>query len=126
MKENSQTVATILAIRWTARIMGAGYLAFFLYFFIAHLISEPEPGTNPVNMREAIAFVFVFVYFAGLLLAWKWERPGALTALLAIVAFMVTLQDSPNTLHLFMVTPALLFAIAAFMSRDESAPELSE
>ena len=126
MKENRHSAPITQALRWTARIMSAGYLAFFLLFLIAHLISGPEAGTNPVNTREAISFVFVFAYFAGLLAAWKWERPGALMALMSIIAFMVTLQDEPSTLHLFMSVPALLFAIAAFLSRGKSASKLSE
>lgn len=89
------------------------------------IVPQSQNNTgNPMGTREVIAFVFVFVYFTGLILAWKWEGLGGLIAIACTIAFAITLQDTPGFLHLFMVIPGLLFLICWFLSRGITMKKL--
>ena len=103
-------------IRWTARIWGIAYLAFFLFMFVAEVLS-PEQGSNPMTSREMVSLVFVFGYFAGLVLAWKWEGLGGVIAIGSTIAF--SLGGVTTLLFVFMITPGLLFLMYWFLSRGQ-------
>ena len=87
---NKNRIVTI--IRWIARIGGVGYLAIFLLFFIGETLSSSK-ATNPMAFREGLGIALVFVYLAGLILAWKWEGLGALIAIACTIARSVTIQE---------------------------------
>ena len=104
-------------IRWVARIGGVGYLAIFLLFLIGEGLTS-SGNTQPMGFRELVGFVFVFVYFAGLISAWKWEGLGGLIALIGAIGWSVVLQ-AYSSLTLIIVAPALLFLICWFLSRGQ-------
>ena len=118
MKSKSRLVTII---RWIARILGVLFIAFFLLMFIGEELSSNQE-TNPIAARELIGLVFVFVYFVGLILAWKWEGLGGIIAAIGLIAFAILI---PNALILafVMAVPAILFLICWFLSRSKPEPE---
>lgn len=115
MDDKTSKNRVLSIIRWVARIGGVAYLAFFLLFFIGETIS-PSQETNPMTFSEMVGMAFVFAYFAGLVLAWKWEGPGALIAIGGAIAFSVTIQEY-SLLVVIMVAPGLLFLVCWLISR---------
>ncbi len=100
-------------LKWSARLVSSGYLAFFLFMLIAHLIPPGEPlGT--LTLRESLGFVFVGVYFLGNLIAWKTEELGAGIGLAGVVGFCFAV-DPKIHLPLWMVMPCLLYLATAAM-----------
>ena len=69
-----------------------------------------------MTFREGLGMVFVFVYFGGLILAWKWEGLGGLIAIGCAIAFSVTIQEY-SLLIVLMAAPALLFLVCWLLSR---------
>ncbi|MEZ6060063.1 MAG: hypothetical protein R3C19_06860 [Planctomycetaceae bacterium] len=99
------------SLKWSARLVSSGYLAFFLFMLIAHLIPPGEPfGT--LTLRESLGFVFVGVYFLGNLIAWKAQGPGAGIGLAGVIGFCFAVAPKLH-LPLWMVVPCLLYLAAA-------------
>ncbi len=114
-KQNQSRIITI--IRWIARIVGLLYIAFFLLMLIGEGLSSSQE-TNPLTFRAGLAFVFVFIYFAGLILAWKWEGIGGWVAIGGTIGFFVTIQEY-SLMIFIMATPALLFLVCWYLSRSQ-------
>jgi hypothetical protein len=74
--------------------------------------------SNPMNLREIVGFIFLFTYFAGLILAWKWEGTGGFIAICCMIAFRVTIDTFPLTVLMLMVIPVLLFLACWLLSRS--------
>jgi len=84
---------------WLTRVLSTLIIVGSILFYLAYKIF-PEPGEgNPLTTKEIIGFCFVVIGFIGLLLAWKWELTGAITALVAYaglaVLFPMILVPSP-------------------------------
>jgi hypothetical protein len=110
-------------IRWVSRIWGIVYIVFFLFMLIGYAIMDQpsqDDAVNPLGTRVVIAFIFVFGYFAGLILAWKWEGLGGLIAITCIISFAITIQNMPVHIYMLMAIPALLFLICWYLSIETS------
>ena len=107
---------SITIIRWTARIVGLLYIAFFLLMLIGEGLSSSQES-NPLTVSAWLGFVFVFIYFVGLILAWKWEGIGGLIAIGGTIGFFVTIQEY-SLLTVIMAVPALLFLVCWSLSRS--------
>ncbi len=79
---------------------------------------SPDDTVNPLGTRVVIGFIFVFGYFTGLILAWKWEGLGGLSAIICIIAFSITIKNMPVPIYMLMAIPGLLFLICWFLSRS--------
>ena len=113
---------TVTIIRWIARILGVLFIAFFLLMFIGEELSSKQE-TSSIAVRELIGLVFDFVYFVGLILAWKWEGLGGLIAAIGLIAFAVTIPDAAILAYTIMAVPVILFLICWLLSRSKPAPE---
>ena len=121
MRDFKNKTKLLTRIRWVSRIWGIVYIVFFLFMLIGYyIVDQPSPDEtgNTLGAREIIAFIFVFGYFAGLILAWKWEGLGGLVAIACIIAFALTIQNMPVSIYMLMTIPALLFLICWFLSRS--------
>jgi len=96
----------IKIMRWTARVIGIAVLLSLLAFtLIAGL-----PHMAAMDAASFIHFLSFLVMVAGLFLAWKWERLGALVILGGFGAFFVlnwVLWGSPALGWVFTLFPVL-------------------
>ena len=106
--------AMALILRWVARVSSVLYLVLFLFLLGASLMGESREVT--MTLAEKISFGCVAAYFIGLILAWEKEMAGGVLALCSTAAFAAVLRDAPNALHLFMVSPALLFIVSHLLT----------
>jgi len=102
------------AVRWTARIWSLASMAFVLPFW--------NTGGWP-SASEAVALLFFPVgVFVGFIIAWRREAFGGLVSVASLAAFYgwMGLQSGRvpgGPYFLLLSAPALLFLVAAAMSR---------
>lgn len=101
---------TISLIRWIARIVGLLYIAFFLLMLIGEGMSPAK-----LTFHEGLGFVFIFIYFVGLILAWKWEGVGGWIAIGGTIGWAVAIEEY-SLLTVIMAAPAILFLICWLLS----------
>lgn len=97
---------------WSTRVLSTIIIVGSLLFYLAYTLF-PEPGEgNPLTTKEIMGFCFVVIGFIGLLLAWKWEIPGAIISLIAYAALAVInpMILVPSPMYLWPVT-AVLFIV---------------
>ncbi|MDP7028681.1 MAG: hypothetical protein QF733_00490 [Phycisphaerales bacterium] len=76
------------ALKWVGRGVGACYVAFFLFFLVAHLMGDEPSGLQPLSGSEVAMFVAIGVTIAGVLVSfWKAGAGGwcALAGWMALV-----------------------------------------
>ena len=121
---------TEIALRWFARLCG---LALFL-LVAAIVIGEgidhglPNPFQQPPSV--AIQLFLMPIMTIGLIVAWRWELPGALATLIAWVGFNVVNLLASGKLAggafpLFAATAMLYLLHAALRWRLLSSPRPS-
>ena len=97
---------------WLTRVLTTIIIVGSILFYIAYKVF-PEPGEgNPLTTKEIIGFCFVVIGFIGLLLAWKWEIPGAIISLIAYtaLALIYPMILVPSPMYVWPVT-AVLFIV---------------
>ena len=78
---------------------------------------EGEP-TNPPTALEIVGFVFVFIYFIGLIIGWKNEKLGGFIAIAGTIGFGVMNPNAPDLVG-YMVIPALLYIVVWLLTRKQ-------
>ena len=97
---------------WLTRVLSALIIVGSILLFIGYKVF-PEPGEgNPITTKEIIGFCFVAIGFIGLILAWKWEIPGAIISLIAYagLAVIYPMLLVPSPMYLWPGT-AILFVV---------------
>jgi hypothetical protein len=95
---------------------------FYGFFLIAHLVGDQGRSSRPLNWNDYVILTTLVVSLVGLLLAWKWERPGAGVALIAIgicAALNWKVVVFPGTL---IPITALLYSFSSWLRRRRLAP----
>ena len=97
---------------WVTRVLSTVIIVGSILFYLAYLIFPESGEGNPLRTEEIIGFCFVVIGFIGLLLAWKWEMPGAIVSLIAYaaLAMMNPMILLPSPMYLWPVT-AVLFTL---------------
>ncbi|MBN2460233.1 MAG: hypothetical protein JXB60_01390 [Candidatus Cloacimonetes bacterium] len=110
----------LLAFLWFARIVGLVYTVLILLFFLAYLF---PPGEADFSWRDGISFFFFpFCVCAGLIISWKWSGIGAITTLLGLIGFHVSMRITGGAFDLnpfidFPAIPAVIFIIYWLLHR---------
>jgi hypothetical protein len=120
MKTNKIKLAKVL--RWTARILSALFIAFFLILFIGESMEPLKNGTffKPISMYDKIHLSLMGLIMIGLGIAWKWELAGGIisvTAFIIITSIHRSLIYSPMTFYLLN---GLLFLLVWWIDRKNS------
>ena len=107
-----------MIVRLLARVTGLA-----LFVLVAAIAIGHWPLPNPFRQPPPVAleFLLLAVMALGLLLAWRWERAGALATLTALVAFNVielaiNRRPAGGLFPLFAI-PALLYLLDAWIRR---------
>jgi hypothetical protein len=119
--KNSSVLVKIL--RWVARIWGlfALILALFIVF-------TPDPyQVRPITAMEVFMLSFWGVAILGLILAWRWERFGAVLTLITmpvreVVYILLHRGWTINFLLIWalVIPPALMFLFAWYQDHQKS------
>jgi len=78
----------IVAIRWSARILGLIIAGFLLFMFIGESL-ESNSLLGPIEPIAAIGLALMGIYVVAMFLALKWERVGSLLGVAALGVFFV-------------------------------------
>lgn len=98
------------AFLWTARGLTLAIAAFWGFMAFAHVVGTADDGSRPLGVGDYILLLGQTASVAGLLIAWKWQRPGAYLTLAAtlicaavnwrVVAFPLTFLPATALLYL--------------------------
>jgi len=99
----------ITIVRWTAR--GTAVIVAACYFLLVlNEILEPHSGP-PQNFREWAGIALLTSAALGMLVACKWELPGALASLVAIAAFVPAVHMHRYDVIAVAAVPGVLFIL---------------
>ena len=99
--------ATFTTLRWIARLSALLVTGGFLLILAGELFS-PHSGSGP-DLRAWAGIVLLATTCVGMIVAWKWELPGAALSLLSLGAFTLLITFNRYTVHLVLATPGILF-----------------
>jgi hypothetical protein len=100
-------LSSVAALRWAARFSGLLVAGAFLLVIAGELLG-PHSGP-PSKIREYTGIALVTATCAGMLVAWRWELPGAALSLASLVAFTLVIHFRQHTVHMVLAVPGLLF-----------------
>jgi hypothetical protein len=103
--------------RWGARGLSLLILLFWGFFIAAHLLGEQGRPSRPLGTPDYLSLTMLAGSLVGLAVAWKWEFPGAVITLLAVLVGAIVnwrVLTFPGTLF---VIAAGLFLAAWWLGR---------
>jgi hypothetical protein len=114
------------AIRWIARILSALIILFWGFLLVAGAIEGRKPTDPPLTSNDYIMLVLMGIWLVGLLIAWKWEVPGASVVLVAFAAnafFNINILTFPALVVPFT---GILFLVAGWLDKPAVAVNSAE
>ena len=96
-------------IRWTARLAAVLVAAGFVALAAGEILS-PHSGP-PTRLVEYAGIALLAVTCLGMMLAWKWELPGAALSLGALAAFLTIVRMSRYGVIFCFGAPGILFLL---------------
>lgn len=122
--KNSNKAAKVM--RWVARVWSLFALALALLIALS-----PDPhATQPISLSDILWLSPWGIAILGLLIAWLWERLGALITILTmfvreLVFYLVHREWTINFLLVWalVIPPAILFLLAAHLDRKQQPAE---
>ncbi len=111
------------ALRWAARIIGTLFVVIFLTVFITESVQK---GGIQVERDRVATLILLFVSFAGLIAAWKWEGLGGVLALGSLIVFaglqLLNGEKPGGTIVICAMygIPALLFLLHWWWTRGNT------
>jgi uncharacterized membrane protein len=93
--------------RWVAR----GLAVVLTLVFVIFVLAEPLETFREMHFRETAGMLFLLLAIVAMMLAWRWELPGALIALFALGAFAAL--SHVNRYHMLAVgaSPSMLYLV---------------
>jgi hypothetical protein len=113
---------SVFVLRWGARCATLLVIGAFLYLLAGEMLN-PHSGP-PSGFREWAGIVLLACSLAGMLLAWKWELPGAVLSLVTLAAFSIVVGMNRYEIVGIVALPGLLF-FGDWIIRKHQHPELS-
>ncbi|MBZ5603296.1 MAG: hypothetical protein LAO79_13420 [Acidobacteriia bacterium] len=96
-------------VRWSARAISFVVAAMFL-FLLGGEMFYPHAGP-PSQLREWAGIGLLALVVAGMLLAYRWEAPGALFSLAALAIFVLAAGMRRYDEIAILAAPGILFLI---------------
>jgi hypothetical protein len=97
------------ATRWLARsaalLVAGAYL-----LLVAGEVLTPHSGP-PTHLREWAGIALLSAAVAGMMLAWKWELPGALISLASLAVFVPLVHMRRYDVVAIAAVPGILFLL---------------
>ena len=96
-----------LVVRWLARGMALLLAGTYLLLISGEILSAH--AGPPAQLREWAGMMLLACAIAAMLLAWKWELPGALLSLATLAAFLVVARMHRSDTAMLAAVPGVLF-----------------
>src|SRR5437868_3289303 len=94
-------------LEWLARLAGLVVAGGFVLILVAEF-TQPH-SAPPSTLTEWSGIILLTAASAGMLLAWRWELPGAVVSVAAIVTYALLIRTGrPGVLFVFAM-PGILF-----------------
>ncbi|MGP8245137.1 MAG: hypothetical protein ACLQVN_11545 [Bryobacteraceae bacterium] len=97
------------ALGWIARFSALAVTGGFFFLFAGEIF-EPHSGAPPTPV-EWVAIACLVMAVLGMLVAWKWELPGALISLCSLGAFVTMVRMRSYGPIFLMAIPGVLFLV---------------
>ena len=112
---NKNSATSVKVLRWIARVWSLFVLALALLIMLS-----PDPhAVNPIQPREVFMLSLYGLAILGLLLAWRWERLGALLTIFImpireVVFILIYREWMVNFLLIWalVIPPAVMYLLA--------------
>ena len=112
---NKNSATSVKVLRWIARVWSLFALALALLIMLS-----PDPhAVNPIQPREVFMLSLWGLAILGLLLAWRWERLGALLTIFImpireVVFILIYREWMVNFLLIWalVIPPAVMYLLA--------------
>lgn len=83
--------ASIIVIRWSARVLGLIIAGFLLFMFVAYALEGRGPSPGSLEPYAAIGLALMAIYIVAIILALRWERAGAVLGAIVLGGFFIML-----------------------------------
>jgi hypothetical protein len=115
--------ALVNTLRWFARISGLLIAGMYTLMVIGEF-THPH-SSAPSTVLEWSGIVLLTATCAGMLIGWRWELPGAILSLVALVIFTLIIHMRYHTILFVFATPGILF-LADWLVRQRNSLTASE
>ena len=105
------------AARWGARGLSALIILLWGVFLIAHAVGDAGQASRPLVWSDLLILATLVVSLGGLAMAWRWERAGALTAVVSLAACAAVNWKVLVFPGVLIPATALLFLVAWWLGR---------
>jgi hypothetical protein len=89
MADREGKSAAIVAIRWSARVLGLIIASLLLFVFFGYSLEGRNPLSDSLAPFAAIGLTLMGVYIVAMFLALKWERAGSFLGAIALGGFFI-------------------------------------
>ena len=96
-----------IVLRWLARLSGLIVAGGYVVVLFGEVLT-PHSG-RPPNVLEFGGQVLLTAACIGMLIAWKWELPGAVLSLACLLAFTLLIRMNRHTVIAVLAMPGILF-----------------
>lgn len=100
------SVLTVV-LRWLARLSGVVIAGSYVVLFTGEILT-PQSG-RPPNILEFGGQVLLTATCIGMLIAWRWELPGAILSLACLLAFTLLVRMNRHDVIVVLAIPGILF-----------------
>jgi len=108
-------IMSALILRWVARLSALLVAGGYTVMLVGE-ITHPHSGP-PTTLVERAGIALLTATCIGMLLAWRWELPGAVISLASLVAFTLLIQMRQHAILFVFVAPGILFLVDWFVRR---------
>ena len=109
----------VLVLRWIARLSGLLVAGGYVLIVVGDF-TNPHAGP-PLTFVEWAGLALLTATCAGMLVAWRWELPGAILSLASLATFTAVIHFNRHTVHFVLAIPGVLF-LADWLVRRRHTP----
>ena len=110
----------VKVLRWIARLsallVAGGYVVLFVGEF------NPAHSGPPTSLVEWAGQVLLTATCMGMLIAWRWELPGAILSLASLLAFTLLIRMGHHAVLFVFAAPGILFLLDWLARRSATSP----
>jgi hypothetical protein len=110
-------------VRWMARLSGMLIAGLYLFFAIGEFIT-PHSGHSPTFV-EGTGIALLTVTCAGMLVAWRWELPGAALSLVSLIGFTLLIRVNNHSMTVVLAVPGILYILDWVLHRHQTLSPLA-
>ena len=102
-------------VRWLARLSGVLVAGFYVFFALGELTSRQTAGAP--GFKDGIGIALITATCLAMLVAMRWELPGAVVSLASLVAFVILVRMRGYAVVAVLATPGFLYLVDWWLHR---------